>query len=326
MSNQIKKPKISSLINLPIMLSAITSTTSTNFRSNVLLNIKSSTITSVLSASNTDFLIGTHDGSFHCDEALAIGMLKILPRFATCPVLRSRKPDLLNNCGIIVDVGAIYEPKNHRYDHHQREFIGTLDNFNTRLSSAGLVYKHFGKEILTYMIESYDSNAVKENTLKLVDIVYPKLYKGFMEHIDAIDNGISICEEPKYHISTSLSSRVGMLNPNWNEEATTEVFNSRFNDAIMLTCSEFLAHADNLLNVWWPARSLVQKAVENRFDIHSSGKIIILDHCPWKDHIFELEKELSIDTPIIYALYEDLGGSWRIQVINTSYKKLILPV
>ena len=59
-------------------------------------------------------------------------------------------------------------------------------------------------------------------------------------------------------VSTTLSSRVGSLNPNWNEEQTTEIMNERFKDAMALTCSEFLAHATSLATSWWPARSIVQ--------------------------------------------------------------------
>ena len=42
-------------------------------------------------------LIGTHDGSFHCDEALAISMLKLLPQYShnETYVVRSRNPEIL---------------------------------------------------------------------------------------------------------------------------------------------------------------------------------------------------------------------------------------
>ena len=33
-------------------------------------------------------------------------------------------------------------------DHHQKGFEGTLPGYETKLSSAGLVYKHFGREVL----------------------------------------------------------------------------------------------------------------------------------------------------------------------------------
>jgi uncharacterized UPF0160 family protein len=46
---------------------------------------------------------------------------------------------------IVVDVGGVYSPEKHRYDHHQRGFTevfghGGFDK--TKLSSAGLVYKY----------------------------------------------------------------------------------------------------------------------------------------------------------------------------------------
>ena len=44
----------------------------------------------------------------------------------------------------------------------------------------------------------------------------------------------------------------------------------------------------------WPARSIVQSSLDNRYNIHSSGKIAVLSQsCPWKEHLFEIEKEVS---------------------------------
>lgn len=261
--------------------------------------------------------IGTHDGSFHCDEALAIGMLKILPKYQPIDIIRTRNPELLKNCDIVVDVGAVYDPLTHRYDHHQREFTGVFDGFSTKLSSAGLVYKHFGKEILKTLL------AEEENlTDAFFDEAYTKLYKDFMEHIDAIDNGVSVADGTiKYHVSSTLSSRVGRLNPNWNEPQTPEILNERFKSAMELTSSEFIDSAQGLARSWWPARSIVQKALDERFTVHASGKVMILPQaCPWKDHLFDLEAIASTSgsgptQEVLYALYADMGGSWRIQSV-----------
>lgn len=35
---------------------------------------------------------------------------------------------VLDECDIVVDVGATYDPKKHRYDHHQRGFNDTLNS------------------------------------------------------------------------------------------------------------------------------------------------------------------------------------------------------
>lgn len=76
-------------------------------------------------------------------------MLKQLPEYADANIVRTRDPAVIAKADIVVDVGAVYDPETHRYDHHQREFTGTFDDkHKIRLSSAGLVYKHFGRRVL----------------------------------------------------------------------------------------------------------------------------------------------------------------------------------
>ena len=69
---------------------------------------------------NNRVVIGTHNGKFHCDEVLACAMLKLLPQYSDAVVKRSRDPTILEGCDIVVDVGGVFDPKIHRYDHHQR--------------------------------------------------------------------------------------------------------------------------------------------------------------------------------------------------------------
>ncbi len=45
--------------------------------------------------------IGTHDGKFHCDEALACAMLKFLPEFRDAVIVRSRDPLALAACDVV---------------------------------------------------------------------------------------------------------------------------------------------------------------------------------------------------------------------------------
>jgi uncharacterized UPF0160 family protein len=60
-------------------------------------------------------------------------------------IVRTRDPEVLSTMDVVVDVGAVYDPATHRYDHHQREFQDTMEidgkRYGTRLSSAGLIYK-----------------------------------------------------------------------------------------------------------------------------------------------------------------------------------------
>ena len=49
---------------------------------------------------------------------------------------------MLDTCTIVVDVGGVYDESKQRFDHHQRGFTEVFGHgFNTKLSSAGLVYK-----------------------------------------------------------------------------------------------------------------------------------------------------------------------------------------
>ena len=272
---------------------------------------------SELPPSSCRYLIGTHDGSFHCDECLAIGMLATLPQYCdplsqgqTC-IVRTRNAEVLKQCNIVVDVGAIYEPNTLRFDHHQREFTGVQEGFNTKLSSAGLIYRHFGKDIIKSLLSGL---SISDD---FVDVCYPKVYKGFVEHIDAIDNGIAVADgELRYVVPTTLSARVGRLNALWNEPQSASETNERFRAAMRLTCGEFIEHVLGLATSWWPAREIVLQAMHGRKDLHESGSIMLLrQSCPWKEHLLDLEKEQGIAGQLLYVVFPDSGGSWRVQAV-----------
>lgn len=110
-------------------------------------------------------VVATHSGSFHCDEALALGLLTMLPEYASagmscCAVLagrlghltlrawpaivRTRNADDIEKADVAVDVGGVYDFATKRFDHHQRSFSGTMKaelGYDIKLSSAGLVYR-----------------------------------------------------------------------------------------------------------------------------------------------------------------------------------------
>lgn len=53
-------------------------------------------ISVIMPSTPPQMIIGTHDGSFHCDEALAIGMLLLHPTYQTSAnVVRTRNPAIL---------------------------------------------------------------------------------------------------------------------------------------------------------------------------------------------------------------------------------------
>lgn len=102
-----------------------------------------------------------------------------------------------------------------------------------------------------------------------------------------------------------------------------------------LVLEEFLEFVQYAKNVWLPARDVVRRAVESRFEVRRiflfsfeyirlsfnvkyfhkvdpSGEIIMLSQVvPWKEHLFQLEKEMNVSPSIKYTIFED--DSYRIQ-------------
>ncbi|KAI8374166.1 metal-dependent protein hydrolase [Radiomyces spectabilis] len=265
-------------------------------------------------------IIGTHSGHFHCDEALAVWMLKQIPQFKDASLVRSRDPAKLAECDVVVDVGGVYDPEQNKYDHHQRGFLETFDaDHKTKLSSAGLVYKHFGRELIATILGSSEDDAQ-------IQTVFEKTYNDFVESLDANDNGISAYPSnltPLFKESpTSLPSRVAKKNPAWNEKLSDPEIDARFVAASDMAGEELKDYIMSLANAWLPARKLVVDALERRFEIHHSGRMIALEQsCPWKEHLMELEKERGLidDKSILYILYPENGpeGNWRIQCVPT---------
>ena len=85
--------------------------------------------------------IGTHSGSFHCDEVMACFLLRNTKEFADASIIRTRDKAILDTLDIVVDVGDEFDPSRNRFDHHQKSFKDFFGgNFNhIRLSSAGLI-------------------------------------------------------------------------------------------------------------------------------------------------------------------------------------------
>ncbi|XP_038608331.1 MYG1 exonuclease [Tachyglossus aculeatus] len=261
--------------------------------------------------------IGTHSGTFHCDEALACALLRLLPEYREAEIVRSRDPSELSRCQVVVDVGGEYDPRSHRYDHHQRSFSESMASlwpgkpWKTRLSSAGLVYLHFGPRILAQLLGPQDDPAI-------VDAIYDQVYENFVEEVDAVDNGIAQWEgaaEPLYKVTTTLSARVARLNPRWNDPDGDA--QARFHQAMELVRDEFLQRVDFYRHSWLPAGALVKAALARRFQVDPSGRVLELAEggCPWKDHLFRLEAGLDPPRRLDFVLFPDQSGQWRVQCV-----------
>jgi uncharacterized UPF0160 family protein len=238
-----------------------------------------------------------------------------------------------------VDVGGEYDASRNRYDHHQRTFNTTFPAHQTKLSSAGLVYMHFGKAIIA-------QHAKLPIEHPNVVLVYEKLYDDFVEAVDAHDNGILKYDsnrleeagiEKKFSDGgVTLASLVGdmnhedPLNPDATSRSTPEQPQAeedyRFSQASAMIGMAFLRKLHGAITAWLPARTIVKEAFAVREKNHPSGRLMVLPRAgiPWKEHLYNTEESegLKDDQKLLYVLYaekEGPGSKWRIQAVSKNF-------
>ena len=265
-------------------------------------------------------------------------MLRLLPAYTPSLLVRTRDPAVLSTCHTVVDVGGEYAPSSDRYDHHQRTFSTTFPNHGTKLSSAGLVYLHFGRSIIsvrTGLQEDHED----------VSLLYEKLYTDFIEALDANDNGIEVYDPKstsglnkrfKDH-GVTLASLVADLNHPFDEStlptpvapvqssaptsnSLQEAEDTRFLQASALVGTVFLRKLAKYHEAWLPARAIVQKAYADRNSVDPSGAILLLPKAgiPWKDHLYEFEGGNGKTLFVLYPETEDPSSKWRVQAVSES--------
>ena len=131
--------------------------------------------------------------------------------------------------------------------------------------------------------------------------------------------------EPKYSITTNLSSRVSYLNSPWYEENSDEKAFAGFQKAMALVGVEFYDRIFHCALSWWPARDIVQRAIDERLKVHESGLILELESfCPWNEHFFELEAEQQLENKPLYVIFADSSNGWRVRAIPVSSTSFVL--
>lgn len=257
---------------------------------------------------------------------MGVFLLRQLPEYRRSKVVRSRDLAVLEPLDIVIDVGGVYDHSKLRYDHHQRGYDERFDNGKkdsktegrvTKLSASGLVYRHYGKDVLKEFYPSLGDD--------FIDLAYTNIYDSLLEALDAIDTGVEMVGEGVellYRDSTGLSSRVSRLNPRWNEvdESTGQKpdMDERFEKAVEMCGQDFVSVMTKVVESDIPARSFVEEALLKRQEIDASGEILCFAHggLPWRNHLYELEKIHNIDPLIKFVLYQDESGMWRVQAVT----------
>ncbi|WAH35416.1 MYG1 family protein [Alicyclobacillus dauci] len=229
-------------------------------------------------------VIGTHHGKFHADEVFAVAMLKQL--YPDARIVRSREPEVLSQCDIIVDVGR------GEYDHHTTDKVFRENGLP--YASAGLVWRDFGTKVVRHL------GCNEENSDSLTDIIDEKLIQA----IDAIDNGIDLEKDARIK---GVSELVGGFNPPWNSDADE---NFAFQDAVSFATQILVNQIKSEIGRI-EATAVVKEAYEHRSD----KALLVLDtFCPWTDTLFELD----VNSEVLYVIFPDRSGEYRLQVVPKS--------
>ena len=270
--------------------------------------------------------IGTHSGVFHADDVTSVMLLvNFIPEYKNAEIIRTRDMNILKDLDLICDVGGEYDHSRRRYDHHQLGFEETYsEKHDIKLSSSGLIFKHYGYELvkntLEYLFETdpnmksykFDMSDEEVNSFR------NRLYDEFFLCLDAVDNGINKYPtnvEPRYRDNNSgMIDRIGRLNPRWwieNPRPQDELFR----EAMIIAKEEYLSSFTFLFFNKYGASKIMRDVINNRFEVDPSGAILLLNKSIfWKEPLVELEKEMGIEGQIKIVIYFDKhSGEYRAQ-------------
>jgi uncharacterized UPF0160 family protein len=252
--------------------------------------------------------IQTHNGKIHADEVASVALLTsyFSKNGKTISIIRSRIID--ETADIYVDVGLEYDHSKGKYDHHQKDFSEIWDNslsfrklsvsqINTEkevyLSSAGLIWRHYGKEIVELYLsnnaDEYDEsfNYSEETISDLVNIIYYKLIRD----IDAEDNGIELDSFTKLNLGDLVNSL------NCEDSCNEEIQNENFCRAVSLIGEIFDIKFKEIINGYLN----FQKDIETLQKMDLSGPYLIInEHIPT---IFKCLNKLDSENKIKFCIF-----------------------
>jgi uncharacterized UPF0160 family protein len=235
----------------------------------------------------------THSGYFHSDEVTAFAILREADDGIGASFVRSRSPAIIEQAGIVFDVGGVYDPEKSRYDHHMPAERAPKRCDGHLYSSAGLIWRDFGRTALRKMAGRPDADGLNtEDVDANIEELWSRIDHIFIQHIDRVDTGE---EKP---IPLSYADQIDTFNPNWNEESGA--------DASFMRAADFAA--DTL-------RRIAKRELSHIL----SGTLVLQAHSASSDpRILELPKSMPWQgivhehgLPVVYAIYER-DGDWMI--------------
>ena len=227
-------------------------------------------------------LIVTHDGHFHPDDVCAVAVLDLVLN-GRYRLKRTRDTSIISRADYVVDVGGVYDPALHRFDHHQKGGAGARPE-SVPYASFGLVWREYGVRLCG------DEEIAQEIDRKLV------------ASIDALDNGVEVVKVLDqrvlpYYFADFLFD----LNPGWKERVS---FDSQFRKAVEYASLVLRREIRrSILNR--EGRRAVEAAYQSSLD---KRIIVIDDDYPWRKVLMRHPEPLFIVKPRV-------NGSWDAKTV-----------
>lgn len=237
----------------------------------------------------------THKNGFHADDVFAYAILKevLTKRDETWTIERTRDRAVIDTADIVFDVGEEYDPARNRYDHHQRGRAGEREN-GVFYASAGLVWKHFGRELCSS------------------DAVWESIEKGIIMELDAIDSGQNYIGELPFKGSgyTSLAIHIANFENTMFEEKTPETQLASFESA-----SEF---ARGILVRAIHSCEAIERAFQEVKEIYrrSNDKQLLVFQKNYERPTWRRIAEFSEPIFVIYP--NEQSGGWKVEAVTVT--------
>ena len=188
----------------------------------------------------TPLTIQTDDGRLHPDECAAITLLSNYYSRKNIPITihRSKEPDYSN---ILIGIGGKYDAEHMHFDHHQNTFIEKWPSSDVVLSSAGLVWRHYGKKIVEmYLTSNPDEYDFSENyTHETIEEIVNIIYFNLILSIDANENGVENASK------LNICNLINDINADDSDEK------QKFEKAIMLLSQIFDIKFKKIINSYF---------------------------------------------------------------------------
>lgn len=274
----------------------------------------------------THFTIITHNGLFHMDEVTSYAMLDYLFPYNT--LIRTRDMSIITDDSIVIDVGEVYNPTLNKFDHHQKSFNETFYSKSIiPMSSTGLIYKHYGMQILKKFCSENHFNIDKEQYKK----AFNYFYDNFCSEIDAFDNGIRQYSDNfydaldsgiiirKYYTSLSLGQLIAKQN--YVDISDDKQQLKAFKRASSLVWNMFvgvMTHYFSTLIKNIDDCKIFDNAMKERFSYDKSGFITVIKvECDsWKQCLREYEHKNPGEPKINFIVYPNASHTWNIRTIS----------